>query len=153
MKTALAAAHFAAAVIALATAPRMALAGEPTEAVKPFYLHPGLELEPAERGRFVDPAKTILDQNDAIRAGGEGEGCLDPALPFDDTKYDLTQVMNTLKFTESIDDDDAKVVAKFRVPDGSAMLEWKLKRVDGAWKVADIVSVSKDWALSQFNCE
>jgi hypothetical protein len=130
-----------------------ALAGEATEAVKPFYLHPGLELDPAERGRFVDPAKTILDQNDAIKAGGEVDGCLDPNLPFDDTDYDLTEVTNTMRFAELVNGDEARVVAAFKVTDGSARLEWKLKRVDGAWKVADIVSMSKDWALSQFNCQ
>jgi hypothetical protein len=52
-----------------------------------------------------------------------------------------------------VDGDDAKVVAMFKVTDGVARLEWKLKKVGGAWKVADIVSMSKDWALSQFNCE
>ena len=38
--------------------------------------------------RFIDPArKVLLNQNDEIRQGGE-EGCLDPALPFNDTDYD-----------------------------------------------------------------
>jgi hypothetical protein len=130
-----------------------AVAGEAADAVKPFYDRPGLELEPAERGRFVDPAKTVLDQNDAIKASGEGQGCLDPALPFDDSDYDLAEVTKTLKLTETVSGDDATVVAAFKVADGTARMEWKLKKVGGGWKVADIVSMTKDWALSQFNCE
>jgi hypothetical protein len=130
-----------------------AVAGEAADAVKPFYDRPGLELEPAERGRFVDPAKAVLDQNDAIKASGEGEGCLDPALPFDDSDYDLAEVAKTLKLTENVTGDEAKVMATFKVADGMARMEWKLRKVEGAWKVADIISMSKDWALSQFNCE
>jgi hypothetical protein len=130
-----------------------AIAGEAADAVKPFYDRPGLELEPAERGRFIDPAKTVLDQNDAIKASGEGQGCLDPALPFDDSDYDPAEVTKTLKLAETVNGDDAKVVATFNVADGMARLEWKLRKVDGGWKVADIVSITKDWALSQFNCE
>jgi hypothetical protein len=130
-----------------------AIAGEAADAVKPFYDRPGLELEPAERGRFVDPAKSVLDQNDAIKASGEGDGCLDPALPFDDSDYDPAEVAKTLQLAETVSGGEAKVLATFKVSDGMARLEWKLRNVDGAWKVADIVSMTKDWALSQFNCE
>ena len=140
-------------VVMLLGLPGGALAGEASDAVKVFYDHPGLELDPTARDRFVDPARKLLDQNDAIKAAGEADGCLDPALPFDDTDYDPAIVASTLKLAERVDGDDAKVVAMFKVPDGVAHLEWKLKKVGGAWKVADIVSMSKDWALSQFNCE
>ena len=54
-------------VAALLALPAAALAGPPTEAVKPFYAHPGLELEASARDRFVDPAFTILNQNDTIK--------------------------------------------------------------------------------------
>jgi hypothetical protein len=137
----------------LLTGQKAALAGEASDAVKAFYDHPGLELDPAARDRFVDPARKLLDQNDAIKAAGSPDGCLDPALPFDDTDYDPAVVASTLKLAERVEGEDAKVVAMFKVPDGVAHLEWKLKKVGGAWKVADIVSMSKDWALSQFNCE
>jgi hypothetical protein len=128
-------------------------AGEPSDVVKAFYEHPGLELDPTARDLFVDPAKKVLDQNDAIKASGEPDGCLDPALPFDDSDYDAAAVAVSLNLAEQVEGDDAKVVATFKVADGLARLEWKLKRVGGAWKIADIVSMSKDWALSQFNCE
>jgi hypothetical protein len=133
--------------------PGAAVAGEAADAVKPFYERPGLELEPAERGRFIDPAKTVLDQNDAIRASGEGDGCLDPSLPFDDSDFDPAEVATTLKLAEAVSGNEARVTATFNVTDGTARLEWQLRNVDGAWKVADIVSLTKDWALSQFNCE
>jgi hypothetical protein len=137
----------------------VAPAAEPTEAVRPFYERPGLELEPAERNRFVDPARHILDLNDAIKGEGEPDGCLDPALAFDDSDYVPTEVMQSLNLTETVNGDEAKVLATFKVaasdkvPDGIARMEWRLSKVDGAWKVADLVSLSKDWALSQFNCE
>ncbi|WP_318611202.1 hypothetical protein [Mesorhizobium sp. BAC0120] len=133
--------------------PGHALAGEATDAVRAFYDHPGLELEPSARDRFVDPARKVLDQNDAIKASGSPEGCLDPNLPFDDTDYDLAEVTKSLKFAELVKGEDAKVVVAFKVADGVARLEWKLRNVDGKWKVADIISMTKDWALSQFNCE
>jgi hypothetical protein len=131
----------------------VAFAGEATDAVRPFYERPGLELEPAERGRFVDPAKKVLDQNDAIRAEGSDEGCLDPALPFDDTDFDHAAVMTSLQLSEAVKEDSADVLATFTTLEGPARIEWKLKKVDGAWKIADLVSMTKDWALSEFNCE
>src|SRR6266850_4605517 len=47
--------------------------GSPTAVVKPFYEHLGLELDPAERKNFIDPAKTVLDKSDALRKSGQGE--------------------------------------------------------------------------------
>ncbi len=129
-----------------------ARAGEAIDAVKPFYDHPGLELEASARDRFVDPARKVLDLNDAIRKAGE-EGCLDPALPFDDTDEDPREIAMTLKLAELTKGEEATVVAAFKADGAMSRVEWKLRKVDGAWKVSDIVSMSKDWALSQFNCE
>jgi hypothetical protein len=143
--------YLAAIILAVAATPT--LAGEPSDLVKGFYDRPGLEFDPAARHLFVDPAKKVLDQNDAIKAGGEPNGCLDPALAFDDTDYDAAEVAASLKLAEQVEGDDATVTAAFKVPEGLARLEWKLKRIGGAWKVSDIVSTTKDWALSQFNCE
>jgi hypothetical protein len=129
-----------------------AAAGEPSEAVRPFYLQPGLELESSARDRFIDPARTILDQNDAIRKAGE-EGCLDPNLPFDDTNFDAAEIASTLKLGEVARGDEATVVATFMASMEPHRVQWRLKRVAGAWKIFDMVSMSKDWALSQFHCE
>jgi len=137
---------------ALLLAGQAALAGEASETVRPFYLRPGLELEPEGRARFIDPALKVLEQNDAIRQGGE-EGCLDPALPFDDTDYDAAEVAATLDLGEVVRGELATVVAAFRADGDTHRVQWQLKKVDGAWKVSDIASMGKDWALSRFQCE
>ncbi len=134
------------------TGPLAALAGEPSEAVRPFYLTPGLELEASQRDRFVDPAKKILDQNDVIRQGGE-EGCLDPALPFNDTDFDAAEVARTLTLAEIVKENRATVVASFMADKEKQSVQWLLVNESGTWKVADIFSTSKDWALSRFQCE
>jgi hypothetical protein len=139
-------------VLVLLLLPAHAFAGTATEAVQPFYAHPGLELEASARDRFVDPAFTILNQNDAIKATGE-EGCLDPALAFDDTDYDLAEVTASLNFSETVNGQEAKVFAAFKAENAPHRMQWRLRNVDGAWKIADLVSMTGDWALSQFNCQ
>jgi hypothetical protein len=140
-------------VVLLAVAmPTPSFAGPASDAVQPFYAHPGLELEASARDRFTDPALNVLNQNDAIKKTGE-EGCLDPALAFDDTDYDLAEVTSTLSLAESIKGEDATVVATFKVLKEPHRMQWKLKMIGSAWKIADIVSMNGDWALSQFNCE
>jgi hypothetical protein len=138
--------------LALFALPTLSFAGAASDAVQPFYAQPGLEFEPSARDRFTDPAQNVLNQNDAIKQS-DAEGCLDPALAFDDTDYDLAEVTSTLSLSESIKGDDATVVATFKVLKEPHRIEWKLKMIAGAWKVSDIVSMTGDWALSQFNCE
>ena len=140
------------AALALVAWPAAVLAGEPSEAVRPFYLQPGLELEPEGRARFIDPALKVLTQNDEIRQGGE-EGCLDPALPFDDTDYEPAEVAASLDLREVVKGELATVVAAFRAEGATHRVQWQLENVDGAWKISDIISMSKDWALSRFQCE
>lgn len=129
-----------------------AAAADAKDAVRPFYERPGLELEPSERRRFIDPARTVLDQNDVIRQGGD-EGCLDPALPFDDTDYDPKQVLDTLQLSEVATGEEATVVATFMAGTEAHRVQWRLKKVGVEWKIFDFASMSKDWALSRFQCE
>jgi hypothetical protein len=129
-----------------------ALAGEPSEVVRPFYLQPGLELEQSARGHFIDPARKVLNQNDAIRQGGE-VGCLDPALPFNDTNYDPAEIASTLKLEEIVSGREATVLAKFMAEGQEQAVQWRLKDIGGRWRIADMISTSKDWALSRFQCE
>ncbi len=129
-----------------------ALAGEPSEVVRPFYLQPGLELEQSARGHFIDPARKVLNQNDAIRQGGE-LGCLDPALPFNDTNYDPAEIASTLKLEEIVSGSEATVLAKFMAEGQEQAVQWRLKDIGGRWRIADMISTSKDWALSRFQCE
>jgi hypothetical protein len=130
----------------------VALAGEPSEVVRQFYLRPGLELEQSARGNFIDPARKILSQNDEIRQGGP-DGCLDPALPFNDTNFDPAEVTRTLKLEELVSGNEATVVAKFMAEGQEQAVQWRLKKIGTSWRISDMISMSKDWALSRFQCE
>lgn len=129
-----------------------ALAGEPSEVVRQFYLQPGLELNQSARGNFIDPARKVLNQNDAIRQGGP-DGCLDPALPFNDTNFDPAEVARTLKLEELVSGNEATVVAKFMAEGQEQAVQWRLKEIGTSWRISDMISMSKDWALSRFQCE
>ena len=132
--------------------PAPVLPGSPTAVVKPFYEHLGLELDPAQRKNFIDPAKTVLDKSDALRASGQGE-CLDPNMALDNADYDKLAIDKSLRTIEAVNGDEAKVVVAFVVEGHQHRLEWKLKKVGGAWKITDLLSVTGEWALSQYQCE
>jgi hypothetical protein len=126
--------------------------GSPTALVKPFYEHFGLELDPAQRGNFIDPARKVLDDNEALRKSGQGD-CLDPNMALDNAAADKAQISASLKTLEAVNGDQAKVVVAF-VEDGKPhRLEWKLRKLDGTWKIADLLSVTGEWELSQYQCE
>ena len=128
------------------------LPGSPTALVKPFYEHLGLELDPAQRSNFIDPARTVLDKSDALRKSGQGE-CLDPNMALDNADYDKAAIDGSLKTIEAVKGDEAKVVVAFVVANNAHRLEWKLKKVGGDWKISDLLSVTGEWALSQYQCE
>lgn len=136
--------------IVLLSAP--AFAGGPLEAVKPFYDRIGLELDPAERSRFVDPAKAILDARDRLEKSGQGE-CLDANMPLDNADYDKAELDSGLKLSDAEDGDNAIVVASFIASGTPHRMQWKLTKIDGQWKIADLLSVTNEWALSQYQCE
>jgi hypothetical protein len=126
--------------------------GSPTALVKPFYEHFGLELDPAVRGDFIDPARKVLDDNEALKKSGQGD-CLDPNMALDNAAADRAQIAASLKTLEAVNGDQAKVVVAF-VEDGKPhRLEWKLRKTDGGWKIADLLSVTGEWELSQYQCE
>ncbi|MER8436713.1 hypothetical protein NKH36_26665 [Mesorhizobium sp. M1312] len=126
--------------------------GSPTAVVKPFYEHAGLELDPAERSHFADPAKSVLDKSDALRKSGQGE-CLDPNMALDNAAYDRAEIDKSLKTIEAVKGDEAKVVVAFVVAGNPHRLEWKFRKVEGDWKITDLLSVTGEWALSQYQCE
>ncbi|PDQ18459.1 hypothetical protein CN311_24660 [Mesorhizobium sanjuanii] len=128
------------------------LPGSPTAVVKPFYEHLGLELDPAERKNFIDPARTVLDKSDALQKSGQGE-CLDPNMALDNADYDKLAIDRSLRTIEAINGDEAKVVVAFFVEGNAHRLEWKLRKVGGDWKISDLLSVTGQWALSQYQCE
>ncbi|MBZ9959943.1 hypothetical protein [Mesorhizobium sp. BR1-1-14] len=126
--------------------------GSPTAVVRPFYDQVGLEVDPSQRRHFVDPAKTVLDKSDALRKSGQGE-CLDPNMALDNADYDKGEIDKSLKTLEAINGDQAKVIVAFVVAGNPHRLEWKFKKVDGEWKISDLLSVTGEWALSQYQCE
>ncbi|QPC86872.1 hypothetical protein GA830_09085 [Mesorhizobium sp. NBSH29] len=139
-------------VSTLTVATGAAQAGAPTDAVIPFYETIGLEREASARERFVDPAKAVLDANDALQET-DPAGCLDVALSVDGQDYDEAEITKTLKYAEKIEGDNAVVFASFKLFSEPRKIEWKLKRVAGEWKISDIASLTNEWALSGFNCE
>jgi len=126
--------------------------GSPTAMVRPFYDQAGLEVDPSQRSHFVDPAKTVLDKSDALRKSGQGE-CLDPNMALDNADYDKAEIDKSLKSLEAINGDQAKVIVAFVVAGNPHRLEWKFKKVGGEWKISDLLSVTGEWALSQYQCE
>ncbi|KAA3447459.1 hypothetical protein C7I87_26795 [Mesorhizobium sp. SARCC-RB16n] len=128
------------------------LPGSPTAVVRPFYDQVGLEVDPAQRSHFTDPAKTVLDKSDALRKSGQGE-CLDPNMALDNADYDKAEIDKSLKTLEAINGDQAKVIVAFVVAGNPHRLEWKFKKVGGEWKISDLLSVTGEWALSQYQCE
>jgi hypothetical protein len=124
----------------------------PTEVVSPFYGTVGLERDLAARNRFTDPARAVLDSADRLQASGQGE-CLDPNMALDNVDPPPSNLAETLKMSEAVTGPDAKVAAIFQAPDGPHRLEWRLKLVDGVWKISDLLSATNDWALSQYHCE
>lgn len=143
-------AAFATAFLPLLVTP--AMAGTAVEAIKPFYDRIGLELDPAERARFVDPAKAVLDARDRLEKSQQGD-CLDTNMALDNVPYDKAEIDGSLKIIGSETGDTAIVVAVFTAVHEPHRMQWKLKKVDGDWKVADLLSVTSEWALSQYQCE
>ncbi|AEH89451.1 hypothetical protein [Mesorhizobium opportunistum] len=126
--------------------------GSPTAVVRPFYDHVNLEVDPSQRSHFIDPAKTVLDKSDALRKSGQGE-CLDPNMALDNADYDKDEIDKSLKTLEAINGDQAKVIVAFVVAGNPHRLKWKFKKVGGEWKISDLLSVTGEWALSQYQCE
>jgi hypothetical protein len=135
-----------------ATMPAVVVPGSPMALIKPFYERIGSELDPAGRSHFIDPAKAVLDASDALEKSGQGE-CLDPNMALDNAPPDKAEIDKSLKMLEAVKNDAAKVVVAFVEAGNPHRLEWKLKKVAGVWKISDLLSVTGQWALSQYQCQ
>jgi hypothetical protein len=94
----------------------------------------------------------VLDDNEALQKSGQGD-CLDPDMALDNAASDEAQIAASLKTLEAVNGEAAKVIVAF-VEDGKPhRLEWKLRKVDGVWKIFDLLSVTGEWELSQYQCE
>lgn len=135
----------------LATA-QAGAAQTPSELVRTFYEQTGRETDPAARGDFVDPAKQVLDDAEKLKASGQGD-CLDANMALDNAAYDRAELERSLKIIEAVNGETAKVVAAFMAGGTPHRMEWRLEKAGENWKVADFISVTNEWKLSQYNCE
>jgi hypothetical protein len=132
-----------------------AFAGPASDAVRFFYAPDANETDPANRDRFTDPALSKLAEYDASTNGGEELGCIDWVMAIDAQDVDEDELARTLTLEEKVTGDTASVIARFRLfADAQSAREvvWSLRKVDGAWKVADIASPVSDWRLSGLDC-
>ena len=142
-----------AAFLSLACVP--AFAGPASDLVRFFYVPVQWEADPQFRDRFTGPAKELFDLNDKMP---EGEiGCIDFGPGIDAQDYDDDTIKKTLKLSEEVSGDQATVTARFTLfPDHSEEakreIQWVLAKEDGKWKIADIVSVTSGWKLSELEC-
>jgi len=138
--------------VALVLAAAPAFAGPASDAVQFFYSNIGAEYDAANRGRFVDPAKSVLDANETSE-----EPCLDFGLAIDAQDYDDAEIAGTLKLAEDVRGDSAMVTASFSLfpgdPQNDREIVWELRQVGGQWKVSDIGQANGAWRLSEFKCE
>lgn len=140
-------------IVILLTVPvASAAAATPQEIVRLFYQRPGAETDPALRSHFTEPARTILDDNDKLKASGEGE-CLDPNLAFGYAEPTPSETGDAVRTVEAVRGDQATVIAAFTAGGARHRMEWRLKRVDGEWKVADFLSADGELVLSRYNCQ
>ena len=131
-----------------------AFAGPASDAVRFFYEPVRWEADPELRDRFTGPAKDLFDRNDTMP---EGEmDCLGFSPSIDGQDFDDALLARTLKLSETVDGNTAKVRASFQLFEGDddAMreIDWLLVKEGGIWKVSDIVSEANDWRLGAFEC-
>ena len=141
-----------AALLALSAVP--ALAGPASDAVRFFYVPVKWEADREFRDRFTGPAKKLFDLNDKMP---EGEiGCIDFGPGIDGQDYDDATIKKTLKLAEEVSGDQATVTARFTLfpegDDAKREIQWLMVNEGGKWKIADIVSVTSGWKLSELEC-
>lgn len=127
--------------------PLSATAAGPADAVWFFYDNIGSESDAAERHRFADPARAVLDAVDRVQGL-----CIGFSLALDAQDFDETELDQSLELFEEIDGDHADIFANFTVLGEHREIVWSLSNFDG-WKVTDIASYASDWRLSEFECE
>jgi len=144
------------AVLSIA-APAIALAGPASNAVKFFYV-PAVKFEADAqyRSRFTEPVTKLFELNDKALKNPDEVSCIDFDPGLDAQDFDQKTVSKTLKLTETLDGDSAEVTATFNLfaegDEAKREMVWSLKKVDGAWKIADIASKTSGWKLSALEC-
>lgn len=136
-----------------------AVAGPASDAVRYFYTPEVRYAADGEyRSRFTAPVTKLFELNDAaIEKNPDQIACIDFDPGIDAQDFDQQTVDKTLKLSEQVNGDTAQVTAIFDLfpkseEEASREMVWSLKKVDGDWKVADIVSKSNNWTLSELGC-
>ncbi|HEY4192226.1 MAG TPA: DUF3828 domain-containing protein [Mesorhizobium sp.] len=138
--------------------PGVALAGPASDAVRFFYIpQVRFEADASYRERFTEPVTKLFELNDAaIRKNPDQLACIDFDPGLDAQDFDQASVGKTLKLSEAVSGDSAEVTATFDLfaegEDAKREMVWSMKKIGGAWKVADIASRSNGWKLSQLDC-
>ena len=138
--------------------PAAALAGPASKAVKFFYVpEVKFEADASYRDRFTEPVTKLFEANDKAQKEKPDEvSCIDFDPGLDAQDFDQKTVSKTLKLTEAVNGDTAEVTANFNLfqegDDSKREMVWSLKKVDGKWKIADIISKTSDWTLSALGC-
>lgn len=142
----------------LAVVPAPAFAGPASDAVRYFYTPEVRYAADSDyRDRFTAPVTGLFDLNDAaIDKNPDQIACIDFDPAIDAQDFDQAVVDKTLKLSEQVDGDDARVTATFQLfpgdeEAGREML-WSMKKIDGKWKIADIASKTHNWTLSELSC-
>jgi hypothetical protein len=140
-------------------APAAAHAGPASDAVKFFYVpEVRFEANPKYRDRFTEPVTKLFELNDELqRKNPDQIACIDFDPGLDAQDFDQETLAKTLKLRESVNGDEGTVTATFTLfpdadEDGAREMVWSLKKIDGAWKIADIESRTNGWTLSQLMC-
>lgn len=139
-----------AAALLLATS-GLAHAGPASDAVAAFYKNPDAAFDPAERDRFVDPARALLDANDRLWEEQQ-EACIGFSFVADGQDWDEDEIAGSLELTETVQGEGAVVMARFANFGETRTLEWTLRRAGRGWRVADVMSVEEGWRLSELTC-
>lgn len=141
-----------------AMAPCVALAGPTSDAVRFFY-KPMVRFEADHeyRSRFTEPVTRLFELNDAaIEKNPDQLACIDFDPGLDAQDFDQATVNKTLKLSEKVDGETAEVTAVFKLfpddEDSAREMVWSLAKVGGEWKIADILSKTHDWKLSDLGC-
>ncbi|MBX3531441.1 MAG: DUF3828 domain-containing protein [Rhizobiaceae bacterium] len=127
-------------------------AGPAADRIADVYRDVAPSLTARTKNLFTGPAARQFSARDRAVANGGEMGCVDFDMSLDAQDYDEDELARTLRLDETVNGDDAIVVAHFDLFGRPTEIEWTMRRVGGEWKVADIASRTNGWRFSEFDC-
>ena len=140
------------ALLLVATA-SAAIAGEPSEVVQAVLSAARAGTRAVGARPFIDPAQEGPEPERRNQAGKARTVVSIRRCPSTTPDFDPAEVASTLMLEEVVSGGEATVLAKFMAEGQEQAVQWRLKDIGGGWRIFDMVSMSKDWALSRFQCE